>query len=406
MMCFLCSASFALGIGNSWFHATHIILKLAIILIVIAGVQSLILGNKYSFRPSTGQISLALILGLFLYLFYDNQNPAPGYDGKSTFHEQFWWHNLLLACGLSAILGIFVTSSNKATWIAGFFAAGSFVISSCYVLISLIFEHKIGPFILNPLDNYHCHRCGISNLLLLLPCFLVFYCSTNYESLSRVRIIIGASLYAYLSGVAYFTESRFTFIVLYLVVPLLIGCYKIIKTKSLKRKALIAVVLALIISLSMLCARSLPRAVDTKLLHDGRLAFSKNFIEQLIADPFCYASKPQWLEESIGGGGIWFHNFFADVHRSSGLFAFVASALLYLFIGVRCLQLVIRNKSYSYLFLLFMIVSLMLVTSVVPEGEFQPLLLLILIGSISEALLKNQSKTGSITVRDWLSVRS
>jgi hypothetical protein len=84
----------------------------------------------------------------------------------------------------------------------------------------------------------------------------------------------------------------------------------------------------------------------------------------------------------------WFHNFFADVHRLSGFWALLTAIILmtYIFYRIIC---VIRIEQRVGLFLMAIAIPCFLImnTSVVPEGERQPFLLMLAIGAISEVLI-------------------
>ena len=85
---------------------------------------------------------------------------------------------------------------------------------------------------------------------------------------------------------------------------------------------------------------------------------------------------------------FWFHNFFADVHRLSGFLALLMAIILmaYIFYRIIC---VIRIDLRVGLFLMAIAIPCFLImnTSVVPEGERQPFLLMLAIGAISEVLI-------------------
>jgi hypothetical protein len=133
----------------------------------------------------------------------------------------------------------------------------------------------------------------------------------------------------------------------------------------------------------------LARPVTISLLHDTRFEMLFFWIRHLINDPFAriLVGPEQWKDL------LWFHNFFADVHRLSGFWALSAAVLLVGYIFFRLLMLIRFDRAMG-LFLMAIAIPMLLImcTSVVPEGERQPLFLLIFIGIICEKLLATRKK--------------
>jgi len=108
------------------------------------------------------------------------------------------------------------------------------------------------------------------------------------------------------------------------------------------------------------------------------------WFERVIANPFQRVEVGPAPWDSLQ----WFHNFFADIHRLSGFWALLAAVILVSYIFIRLL-FVIRVDRRLGLFLMAIAIPCFLImnTSVVPEGERQPFLLLLAIGAISEVIL-------------------
>lgn len=126
------------------------------------------------------------------------------------------------------------------------------------------------------------------------------------------------------------------------------------------------------------------RPLDQSLINDARLQMFQYWFERVAVNPF----------ERIDIGPapfsdlFWFHNFFADIHRLSGFWALLTAIILmaYIFYRIIC---VIRIDQRVGLFLMAIAIPCFLImnTSVVPEGERQPFLLMLAIGAIAEVLI-------------------
>lgn len=131
------------------------------------------------------------------------------------------------------------------------------------------------------------------------------------------------------------------------------------------------------------------RKIDVGIFFDNRIQMLNSWLEQLVANPFLVPNvgPPSWE--------AWqhFHNFFADVHRISGVFALVMAVTLIMYIFIRLIYLTYRSKSIGlYLLGIAAPIFLIMVSSVVPEGEKQPFLVFLMIGMICDAHLSCNSK--------------
>lgn len=126
------------------------------------------------------------------------------------------------------------------------------------------------------------------------------------------------------------------------------------------------------------------RPLDLSLFDDTRFQMFQYWFKHVTVNPF----------ERINVGPAplvdmpWFHNFFADVHRLSGFWALLTAIVLMAYIFCRVIY-VIRIEQRVGLFLMAIAIPCFLImnTSVVPEGERQPFLLMLAIGAISEVLI-------------------
>lgn len=126
------------------------------------------------------------------------------------------------------------------------------------------------------------------------------------------------------------------------------------------------------------------RSLDQSLFNDARFQMFQYWFERVAVNPFerINIGPAQWSDL------FWFHNFFADLHRLSGFWALIMAIILmtYIFYRIIC---VIRVDQRIGLFLMAIAIPCFLImnTSVVPEGERQPFLLMLAIGAISEVLI-------------------
>lgn len=129
------------------------------------------------------------------------------------------------------------------------------------------------------------------------------------------------------------------------------------------------------------------RRLDHNFFNDGRFQMLRFWLEHLIANPFqrTEVGPAQWAMWQ------WFHNFFADIHRLSGFYALLSAVILIAYILFKILCVIRMDKRFG-LFLMAIAIPCFLImnTSVVPEGERQPFLLLLAIGAISELAISRE----------------
>lgn len=145
-----------------------------------------------------------------------------------------------------------------------------------------------------------------------------------------------------------------------------------------------------VILLSNTYIEFLTRKVDAGIFFDARIQMFKFWMNQFLTNPFIVPAvgPPPWQFYQH------FHNLFADIHRISGVWALCAAAGLILYIFIRLIYLVYCNKQIGY-YLLSVAIPLMsiMLSSVVPEGEKQPFLALLLIGAISERCISDMPES-------------
>jgi apolipoprotein N-acyltransferase len=114
------------------------------------------------------------------------------------------------------------------------------------------------------------------------------------------------------------------------------------------------------------------------------------WLDHLIVNPFQRVEVGPAPWDSLQ----WFHNFFADIHRLSGFWGLLSAVILVSYIFVRLLYLIKLDRRIG-LFLMAVTIPCFFImnTSVVPEGERQPFLLLLAIGAITEVILGKSRQT-------------
>lgn len=243
---------------------------------------------------------------------------------------------------------------------------------------------------------------GIANLLCLFP--IVFLSGLILNSNQRPRwfwpIGIIGFIFSLIAALA--IGQRSYFVASFLITPVIVSIFLLLIRAwrpSLMLMTLLAIYPALLSIDKMLGIGLLYRPINPNLLRDARFEMFQFWFDHFLANPFqrIDVGPPPW--DSLQ----WFHNFFADIHRLSGFWALLAAVILvaYIFFRVMC---VISKERRLGLFLMAVAIPNFLImnTSVVPEGERQPFLLLLAIGAISEVILANLKHTSSTKSRNEL----
>lgn len=141
----------------------------------------------------------------------------------------------------------------------------------------------------------------------------------------------------------------------------------------------------------------LNRPIDQSILSDSRFQILQYWVQNIITAPFQRVAVGPAPWDSLQ----WFHNFFADIHRLSGFWALLAAVILVAYIFVRILCVMRRDKRFGlFLMAIFIPCFLIMNTSVVPEGERQPFLLLLALGAIAEVVLARDKKQSPLSGED------
>lgn len=236
---------------------------------------------------------------------------------------------------------------------------------------------------------------GIANLICLFP--IVFMAGILLKSNQRPR-------YFWAIGIISLTLSLITaipiaqrsyFAICFVITPIIVSFFLLLIGSwraGLTMILLLGAYPILSIADKLLGTGFLYRPLNQGLLKDARFEMLEFWINHLGTSPF---QRPEVGPEKLNYL-VWFHNFFADIHRLSGFWALLAAVILvaYIFYRVVC---VISKERRLGLFLMAVAIPNFLImnTSVVPEGERQPFLLLLAIGAISEVILANKKLASS-----------
>ncbi len=335
------------------------------------------------------QGALLLLTILFGATFWKFSSPAPTYHGVSTCMPIGWWKEIGVAMLLSVLVGMVFNDAHEAIVAIGLFCVVPTIMNSYSVIYSLISGPTITETTYSPFLGVKIANAGLCNQLVYLPAFCFFYVCCLKMRQNKTAIILLGILYIFISAECYILQRRVVFIVLYIFVPFAWIAMQIIKKNIRKKQVLTTAALLIVSGLGFILITSkMGRPIN--ILNDPRFHFEWSFLQQFLHNPLknaildvCYQKQYEvW----------WFHNFFADVHRSSGFIPFVLAVILIGFIGGRiCYYVFYRGGNMLFLFM-FLFVFLILNSSVVPEGEFQPLLLVLMLGSLNEALLAQRSR--------------
>jgi hypothetical protein len=373
-----------IGIGNiTDSQNTRIIQIVALSLIcIVITLKSIVLKRVYINKPQAAFIAFSIIFG---WTFWKLSAPEINYNGDPTSMPDWWWEELVFSIGLAAIAGTLFDDNRKAIIAIGIFCAVPTLMQSWSILYSLIYEISLTDSTYSPFLGFKISNAGLCNQLLYLPTFLFFYNLNAEKSKKTVRLITLSAIYILVSTECFILKKRVCFIMLYCILPFISIMLKVIK-KDIKIKKIASYIALAIIMVCGFVFVANQMGRQTNIFSDGRFGLQSIFLKQFFNHPFKNASLD--INDQIAYGKVWwFHNFFADVHRSSGIIPFVLAVILVGFIGARIYYNIFYKGGNMIFFLMFIFVFLILNSSVVPEGEFQPLLLVLLLGSINESVL-------------------
>jgi len=354
-----------------------------------ANVQTLILKSGYLILLlSTG---LFLIAYLWLYIPYH----------PNILTMPWAYFPLLLVLCITTL--VWIACLEKELDLIGvifYICLGALVYCLATIGTSMMIEHRMLGFYGGVSDIRYLpfgikkslNTPGIANLLSLFPA--AFLAGILLKSNQRPKgfWILGATgLTLSLVG-AVAIGQRSYFILVLAIMPLVVGFFLLLLGRWRSSIVVFFCMASYPIFLKvdqLLGVNFLSRVVNHDLLIDARFVMFQFWLEHLIENPFKLIEVGPAPWDTLQ----WFHNFFADVHRLSGFWALLTAVILVSYIFIRVLSVIKREKRLG-LFLMSIAICCFLImnTSVVPEGERQPFLLLLAIGVISEVILARLPK--------------
>lgn len=273
---------------------------------------------------------------------------------------------------------------------------GAFCWAALTILASLLFSNP--PYYSRIIDLRALGRGiiqygntpGIASLLAFFP--IVFFANFILVDSKKSCRFLWVSLFGFCISTigAILIQQRSFFVIVLILQPILVGSFLYMVGRVRVGLSLLSVIaiypMMLLINTNI---EFLTRKVDAGIFFDARIKMFKFWIEQVLTNPFVVPAvgPPPWDSYQH------FHNFFADLHRISGVWALFIVATLIMYIFIRLIYLTYFNKRIGY-YLLAVAIPLILImlSTVVPEGEKQPFLALLLIGSITERCISDMSK--------------
>jgi hypothetical protein len=385
-------ASFVLGIGNNWWNHTAEVARLAGWLTFIA-LSIWSIQKPSRLLPNAMQFIFAALFAGFIYVFFLEHNPNPS-------PPEYWWLNFLKMSVFSVLLGLICTTWESAVWILGALLLGSFSVAASFsVATCFIPGHDFGGEVYNWMVGQGVNRAGVLNLLIYFPFYLAACLLYLFPKKTWIYVLLAISLFLSM-GSCILHEARTPIILIGILGPIVLLFIACFGEKSYVLNKIVTIgwwrlglfFIGGLGGLYIINTIAFPeRPIGFAMLADARFTlFHKAFIQQLIHDPFHYAVVPEICAYP------WFHNFFADVHRSSGLWAFLLSLTLSAWIVTRTIQLALINKIGQVLLSVLVPIFLVMNTSVVPEGEMQPFLIFIMLGTIAERGLRSTKGEGGL----------
>jgi hypothetical protein len=384
----LCLLGVVLSFGNTWPPQQQLLGNLGVALVL----GTLILGiYKHGIKkPTLGMLVGLFLLGFYLFSSIAWNKPSVDRNGIVYLNNMGWWMDYSKMSMAALIAGMFCLARNQRVALLFAFSGTAFLLPIACTVYSIYLdsETRVGA-IRNVLTGQIINSSGLMSLVAFLPvCYAAGICNKTIKT-NQKNLIILLVIYSIASLIGYFYKSRSVFIILYIIVFLMAIFLFLLYTRRKISIIKISFFVLACIFVSLILQK-LECPVNFEIFRDARFTiYLSSFIEQLLRDPLQHACVDPLLVAE-GRLYIWFHNFFADAHRLSGLWSFLSAVLLVGYIGIRVLQAAIKAPEGRVLLIVFIPVFLILNTSVVPEGEFQPILLILLLGGCAESILREK----------------
>ena len=380
-------AGLLLGLGNTWTVQLESVANAALISAVLLGIFSIGI-NRAGFGVRTGEVVLWALFAAYIFTSVHFNEPTIGGNGEIYINNANWWMNYGKMGFAAMAAGTFsLTRRNAAALLLGFCTSGFLLVLIFAACTYAATGAAVCGTLHNVLDGTVVNTAGLMSLLVFLPCLAAGWAFMH--SFRGPALLAVVPVYLVATAVGYLYASRTVFVTLWMVVPALLAIFS---WRGLVRNTAKALLVSLAIALAvLLLVQYLKRPINFEILRDARFTmYLSSFIEQVVRDPFQHAHVDRVLVAE-GKLYIWFHNFFADAHRLSGFWCLLSATGMILYIGVRIVMAAIVSDEGKVLLMLFIVTSLILCTSVVPEGEFQPILLVLILGGCAEGIHRRRS---------------
>lgn len=354
---------------------------------------------KYLFSK-VGFLTLASITTAFLFFYWGLNTPY-----HPSTHKMPWAYYPILSA-LCAIVILWIASLStdyefiKFVWL---FSIGALLFCLITVGATMIIENHWSNLYGGMIDIRYLpigivkniNTPGIANLLCLFPATFFSGIILNKNQRPKFFWVLGITGFLLSLASALILGQRSYFAISVIVMPLIIALF-LLFTKSWRSCIVIFLLIVsypLLLKIDQLMGTSFFfRPITPHLIKDARFDMFLYWLEHILVNPFqrIEVGPAQWDHLQ------WFHNFFADLHRLSGFWALITAVILTSYIFLRLFYLIKIETKFG-LFLIGVAIPCFLImnTSVVPEGERQPFLLLLAIGAISEAMLANLKRTSN-----------
>ena len=383
-----------LALGFGVYPLLALVLIAVIVCLLLIGSKPF-LENFKILLSQRGYRALLLFLGLFLASyrgFYIPYHPE-------IFKMPWGYFGVLSALSAFTILwvGFFENSKDHirfiwycclGTLLLGLGTAGAALILQPPPYYGNVIDIRYLPFGLIKYIN----TPGISNLLCFFPILFLAGILLNPDQRPKWFWVMGVFGYVLSLGAAVALGQRSYFVLTLIIQPMIVAFFFLF----LQTWRPFMAICALLINYPLLRFTDeavgtgvIYRPLDQNLFTDGRFQMFRFWFEHLISNPFKRVNVGPAPWDSYA----WFHNFFADIHRLSGFWALLAAAILMAFIFYRIICVIKLDRRFG-LFLMAMAFPCFLImnTSVVPEGERQPFLLLLAIGAIAEVTISREKR--------------
>lgn len=365
-------------------------LEIGAVVVVAANWWKSYLAQAFDSAKNPWIFFAGCVLGAFLWFYWWDYLP---YKPQMYPFETHYFKMILAWSLMAFLLPLSSRSARSLIYLVWFTALGAFAYAFATVVATVLLLPP--PHYSQVVEIRNLFRGvltignspGISNLLCLIP--ITFSAGMLLDKDNRPMGLAWIGVLFSIAALwgAIELQQRTFFLVVLAVQPVIIGLLLMVLKRYREGSLVFLICLAyplLLLLESFSGLQLLPRKLDANLLADARIEMLQFWVMHVWADP--------WVRVAVGPAPwdsvYWFHNFFADVHRLSGLKAVLAACAFFGLLFIRTSCLLWRRPAWgAFLLAVALPIFMIMNTSVVPEGERQPFLLLIMLYTICECLL-------------------